>query len=131
MDWSNILSIPPNELTLGVLEAIPNHLSSVDANQLSVEELRNFFELSRFLINRLSTDGQKQKTLGKGQLKWSKGLRFFPQFHRRFFSINNFRLDVIGDKKLLKGGDTDETYYIQTIQEVTHFFIFKIFAFCY
>lgn len=67
MDWSNILSIPPNELTLGVLEAIPNHLSSVDVNELSVDELRNFFELSRFLINRLSNDVQKTKTLGKGQ----------------------------------------------------------------
>lgn len=72
MDWSNILTIPPNELTLGVLEAIPNHLSSVDVNELSVEELRNFFELSRFLINRLSNDVHKNKTLGKGQFNEKK-----------------------------------------------------------
>lgn len=67
MDWSNILSISPNELTQGVLEAIPNHLSSIDVNELSVEELRQFFELSRFLIRRLSNDVQKTKILGKGQ----------------------------------------------------------------
>lgn len=71
MDWSNILSIPPNELTLGVLEAIPNHLSSVNVNELSVDDLRKFFELSRFIINRLSNDVHK-KTLGKGQLKKTK-----------------------------------------------------------
>ncbi|XP_055318324.1 uncharacterized protein LOC129576756 [Sitodiplosis mosellana] len=91
MDWSNVLSIPPNELTLGVLEAIPNHLSSIDVNELNIEELRNFFELSRFLINRLSNDVQKHKTLGK---------------------------DSVGDKKLLKGSETNESYYIQTIQEL-------------
>ncbi|XP_031640558.1 myosin heavy chain, striated muscle-like [Contarinia nasturtii] len=89
MDWANILSIRPNDLTTGVLETIPNHLSSIDVNELNVDELRNFFELNRFLINRLSNDTKKKKTLAKDP-----------------------------EKKLSKNSATDESYYIQTIQEL-------------
>lgn len=66
MDWSSILSIPPNELAPDELDAIPNHLSSVNASVLSVEELRKFFELNRFLINRLN-DTPSAKNLGSGE----------------------------------------------------------------
>lgn len=67
MDWTNILSIAPNELTTGVLEAIPNHLSSVDINELNEEELRKFFELSRFLIQKLSNETHETKTSRNGK----------------------------------------------------------------
>lgn len=66
MDWPNVLSIPPNKLNVEVLEAIPNHLSSVDANTLSIEELRKLFELSRFLINHVSNKTQGDKQPEKG-----------------------------------------------------------------
>lgn len=72
MDWSNILSIGPDELTAEVLEAIPNHLSSVDTNALSDKELRTFFELSRFLIQRLSTGTHETKTQPNGESHYKK-----------------------------------------------------------
>lgn len=43
------------------------------------------------------------------------------KFNRRktHHSFYEFPLDLSSDKKLLKGSDTDESYYIQTIQEVS------------
>lgn len=67
MDWSNVLSLPPNELSLKELEAIPNHLSSIDASTLSTKELVKLFELSRFIIHRLSNDSKVNRKPGEGQ----------------------------------------------------------------
>lgn len=67
MDWSNVLSSSPNELSLKELEAIPNHLSSIDASTLSTKELVKLFELSRFIIHRLSNDSKANRKSGEGQ----------------------------------------------------------------
>lgn len=67
MDWTNVLSVPPNKLTLEVIEAILNNLSTVDPHQLSDDELRKLFELARFLINRLSNGTHGNVALAKGQ----------------------------------------------------------------
>lgn len=68
MDWSTILSTSPIELRIDQLEVISNELPSVDANSLSVDELRKFFELNRFLIELLSKDAHQSKILGKRKL---------------------------------------------------------------
>lgn len=60
------LSVPANRLTLKELEAILNNLSTADPNELSDDELRKFFELARFLINRLSNDTHENVALAKG-----------------------------------------------------------------
>lgn len=128
MDWTNVLSIQPNELTAGVLEAIPYHLSSIDVNELSEDELRKFFELNRFLINRLSNDTKKKKTLAKGQYINDDAKKMLHKMLTNFIEFTPYLpLDLNADKNLAKDSAADESYYIQTIQEVSvrnsHFFL--------
>lgn len=123
MDWSNILSKTPDELTAEVLETIPYHLSSVDANSLSIKELRQFFELNRFVINQLSDGIQRNR-----QSEKSKSIciqTFFYMilfFHWMIFSksVIGCSLDLSVNENLQKTSYTDESYYIQTIQEVSN-----------
>lgn len=65
MDWSTILSTSPTDLSIEQLEVISNELPTIDANSLSIDELRKFFELNRFLIELLSKDAHQSKTLQK------------------------------------------------------------------
>lgn len=118
MDWSTILSVSPNELNVEELESIPKHLCSVDPNALSNEELKQFFELNRFLINHLSNETQGKMKMNKGKFICI----FWCFVTDKMFTICRFvgisQADSLLEKKLVKGSDTDESYYIQTIQEV-------------
>lgn len=50
MDWSNILSTPLAKLSKDTLQSVRIHLPGLNVNDLSVEELKAFFELSRHII---------------------------------------------------------------------------------
>lgn len=119
MNWLSVLSVPPNRLSAKDLESIPNHLSSVDANALSTVELRKFFELNRFLINRLSNDShRKNSQTSKGNIRISSSFCLFKHDFCDWEIPIWKSIELRVDKKLLKGSDTDESYYIQTIQEL-------------
>lgn len=54
MNWSEILGIPLNDLDLETIESIQAQLPLVDANTLDQNELRKFFNLSCYVITKLS-----------------------------------------------------------------------------
>lgn len=65
MDWNEILAVSPNKLSTEKLELIKNNLSSVNSNDLTVDQLRGFFVLSCFIIEKSINDDQKSPKPGK------------------------------------------------------------------
>lgn len=65
MDWTEILSTAPNELSADTLDFIKNNISTVDASALNVQQLRKFFELSCFIIQRFTDDAKNAEEKGK------------------------------------------------------------------
>lgn len=122
MDWSEILAVPPNELSTKKLELIKSNLSSVDSNDLTADQLRGFFELSCFIIENSINDDQKSPKRGK----YFIFIQCTEQTIVSLFSYSSFYIQYYytadreaGRKKVTVTNEKDESYYIETIQEVS------------